>query len=227
MPTSLTWPNAALFRPIPITLSGSSSSGEETSLASTEQLAFERETVQHLLALQRRVVAAPPTLPARPKDLHDQVRVVLMKAVQAELLTTGAHRVSCLLSKVVESSSPGGRAYAFSCGPIDFDRGPASPTNSLVRSDGATLSFSVTLGQPLSSPTLELIAYRFDLTLPRDSLLRFDLDRANSGHSDQGLRAHIHAGKEEIRVPSAIFHPLEALRFLLVHPRPELGTSSV
>lgn len=188
-------------------------------MASDEQVDFARQAVQSLLELQARSMDAPPTLPAQPEDLRENVRVVLTQAVRAELLTTGPHQVSRLLGNTEESRSGGRRDYAFSCGPISFDRGRAHPANSLVRSDGATLSFSVTLGQSQSS-RLDLIAYRFDLAYQSGHFLRFDLDRPGERHSSEGLRAHIHACNEEVRLPSVVFHPLEALRFLLsVRPR--------
>lgn len=140
-----------------------------------------------------------------------------MQACRAELLETGMFQVSHLLSKLAESREDGRQTYAFSGGPIDFKRKDANPKNSLVRSDGAVLSFSVTLGPREGSSELELVAYRFDLTLPNDTFLRFDMDPVGLGHSGEGLRAHIHADDDDVRLPSAVLHPLEALTYLLLH----------
>jgi hypothetical protein len=188
-------------------------------LATAERLDFEKKAVQRLQGLQARVVNAPLTFPSSAEVLREDVRLVLMQACRAELLETGMHPVSRLLSTVAESREDGRRTYVFSCGPIDFKRREANATNCLLRSDGAVLSFSVTLGPREDSSALELVAYRFDLTLPNNAFLRFDMDSPEKGHSGEGLRAHIHAGDKDVRLPSAVLHPLEALTFLLLHPR--------
>jgi hypothetical protein len=149
--------------------------------------------------------------------------VVLQKALRAGLLKTAAHDIFRLLRPVSRSAwQGGGMAYEFSCGPIQDEFKNPNSRDCLVRDDGAILSFSVTVGERSGSNLPELLAYRYDLTFPPGVSLpfvRFDLDPPGEGHAKQGLRAHIHPGHAEGRLPSSILDPLEALHFLLVHLR--------
>lgn len=154
--------------------------------------------------------------------MHDEIRRMLVQACRASLLDNGIHELSALLSRVERSRTGERNTYALSCSPIEFKRETAPKANRLTRSDGAILSFSLTLGPGAETSELEIVAYRFDLRLPEGSspaFLRFDMDPPGKRHDTQGLRAHIHPGHEEVRLPSAVLHPLEALSFLLQHAK--------
>jgi len=190
-------------------------------LATAERSAFEAECTRSLKALQTRAV--PLALPSSAEEIWQRVRVTLQKAVRAELLKTSAHEVFRLLRRVgCTQRGTNGTYYEFSCGPTNDERKRPDSRDCLVRDDGAVLSFSVTLGEHPSATGLELLAYRYDLTFPRSegpSFVRFDLDWPNQGHDKDGLRAHIHPGLKEGRLPSPILAPSEAIQFLLVHLR--------
>jgi hypothetical protein len=190
-------------------------------LATSEFQEFEAACTERLLLLQSR--SAAPALPASAQALWERVRKTLQKAAQAELLRTGQYGISRLLRPVFRSQWHGtGTAYEFSCGPThDKLKDPKSP-DCLVRDDDAVLSSSVTVGEKPGNRELELIAYRFDLAFPIGvgiPYVRFDLDPPNERHAKDGLRAHIHPGLAEGRLPSAILDPVEAIHFLLVHLR--------
>ena len=123
-------------------------------MASAERLEFDKLAAHRLQGMQARLATTPLPLPAKAEDLHEEVRRVLTLAFRAELLTTGMHQLSRLLSAITTSGERGRHSYAFSCGAIDFGR---------------------------------------------------------------RLRAHIHASDDDVRLPSAVLHPLEALIYLLLH----------
>lgn len=189
-------------------------------MATPEYVDFRASCTDRLLALQGR--SCFPALAVSAEVLRERVRVVLHKALRAGLLKTAPYEVSRLLRPIsVSAWQQSGKAYGFSCGPTsDREKDPKSK-DCLVRDDDAVLSFSVTVGQKPGQP-LALLAYRFDLTFPdseRVGFVRFDLDRPEEGHSNQGLRAHIHPGLADGRLPSPVLDPVEALHFLLVHLR--------
>jgi hypothetical protein len=190
-------------------------------LATTEYNEFITVCIKHLMDIQNRVV--PPQLPVSPEELRERVRIALLKASRAELLRTGAYSIPHLLRPVSCSRRTGERdTYEFSCGPIRDELKRPDSSKCLVRDDDAVLSFSITLGTRKEINSLELIAYRFDLTFPPEvgiGFIRFDLDQPDKGHSRDGLRAHIHPGLSEGRVPSPILDPVEAIHLLLVHLR--------
>ena len=187
----------------------------------TEYDEFLADCVEHLKVLQNR--SASPALPASAKELRERVRVTLQKALRAGLLKTAHHDIFRLLEPVSPSEwRKEGRAYEFSCGPINDELKDPNSRDCLVRDDEAVLSFSVIVGERSGQAMLELIAYRFDLTFPTGAgipFIRFDLDAPDKGHAKDGLRAHIHPGLAEGRLPSAILDPVEAIHFLLVHLR--------
>lgn len=196
-------------------------------MSTTEYQAFEAACTEGLRELQHR--SSSPVLRMSAKDLHTTVRTTLLKATQAELLKTASYDVFRLLQPVSpsrrfdESTWIGkGETFEFSCGPTQDERKEPNSRDCLVRDDDAVLSFSVTVRELKGQASLELIAYRFDLTFstgvgPR--YVRFDLDSPNKGHNNEGLRAHIHPGLAEGRLPSPVLAPVELLRFLLVHLR--------
>jgi hypothetical protein len=190
-------------------------------LATAEYEEFEASCTESLLGLQNR--SAVPNLPVNAKEIWKQLQLTLQRALRAGLLKTGHYEISRLLRPVTESAwHAGGRAYAISCGPTDDKLKVPNSRECLVRDDEAVLSFSVTVGQLPGNSILELVAYRFDLAFPganRVPFVRFDLDPPNEGHTNEGLRAHIHPGMEEGRLPSPILNPVEALQFLLMHLR--------
>jgi hypothetical protein len=190
-----------------------------TSLATPECSSLEASCSAHLKELQSR--SGPPEIHVSAKELWKKVNTTLQRAVRAELLETGQYAVSRLLRPISESGRrEGGRTYEFSCGPAQDELKVPDSRDCLVRDDGAVITFSVTIAEQPGRIGLELIAYRFDLTFPPDSdgprFIRFDLDQR---HEKDGLRAHIHPGLPEGRLPSPILDPVEALHFLLVHLR--------
>jgi hypothetical protein len=186
-----------------------------------ERAKFEADCLEQLKALQSK--SGAPELPAKVETLRERIRAVLQQAVRAELLRTAPYQVARLLSPVVSSTwRGGGRAFEFSCGPTQDELKLPASQDCLVRDDDAVVTFSVTVGEKPDGSALELIAYRFDITLPVGSgvpFVRFDLDPPGEGHSTDGLRAHIHPGLPEGRLPSPVLDPVGAVRFLLLHLR--------
>lgn len=190
-------------------------------MASVELQAFEEEACVRLQRLQCRVVEAPLALPSA-NSLHKSLHQLLTKAARAELLDTGLYQIARLLRPVSnEKDASGVQSFAISSGPVDFKGTLATKDNTLTRSDGAFLSFSITLRQAKSGG-LTVHAYRFSLTRSTGAcptFIRFDFDPPGRAHESDGLRAHIHPGDDEIRLPSAVLDPLEALTFVLLHVR--------
>ncbi len=182
-------------------------------MATVERVQFDKDCRRFLKRLQERVDGGQPELPARPEDLFDEVRTAFFKASRSDLLQSGQYQISKLLHPCEKAAR--GEGLAFSGGPPNRDRAHRDPDRCLVRDDYAVLSFSVTVGQNRSRTRLELIAYAFDLWLPDGSspgFVRFDLD---DHHSEEGLRAHIHPGNDDCRLPSPVLHPVEAIHLLL------------
>jgi hypothetical protein len=187
-------------------------------LATNESIEFANDCTKKLRLVQLR--SAPPRLPVTAKEVHERVRATLQRAIRAELLKTASYDVPRLLWPITRSTWLDGFAYQFSCGPTRDELKDPTSRDCLVRIDNSVISFSVTVGQRTAHSILELIAYRFDITLPHGPgprFVRFDLDRPNEGHDAGGLRAHIHPGLHDGRLPSPILDPVEVLHFLIAH----------
>lgn len=153
-------------------------------------------------------------LPATAKTLADELRRSLLLAADEGVLRT-APDVIFRLIKTEERKRDRETVVAAVLGGATFDKGQADGSF-FVRSDGARLSFGVTVVyQRRSDP--ELVTYRFHLRFPRGRsplFIRFDL---NDESRDPVLepRSHLHPGSDDIRIPVPMMAPIEILERLL------------
>ena len=100
-------------------------------------------------------------------------------------------------------------------GGTTFDKGQRDD-EFFIRSDGARLSFGVTVAYPRGAEP-ELLTYRFHLRFPRNSspaFIRFDLnDESNEPLIEP--RSHLHPGSDDLRLPVPVMTPVEILERLL------------
>lgn len=186
-------------------------------MSTNERQWLENECNSRLSSLQKRI--EPLTLNGQAKDLHERVRTILQRACRAEMLRTSHYAVAKLLRPIEESARSGQITYTFSCGPEKVSGMPTpDPKRYLVRDDNAVLSFTVTTSLSIKTNQLKLVAYRFDIRFSNSQpeFVRFDLDER---HAKEGLRAHLHPGHEDVRLPGVILCPDEALLCMLVHMR--------
>lgn len=166
--------------------------------------------------MQGRILAQLPTLPPTPKELMSHIRKCLISAVDEEILRTPKHGVFRLL-KIDAVEGRDGNIVAALSGGEALDKGQQSD-EFFYRHDGARISFAITVRS--AGATLELVSYRFHLQFPVGRVpthVRFDLNPEGSVSDDPLLepRCHVHAGAEDLRVPTPLMGPIEILEKLL------------
>jgi hypothetical protein len=192
-------------------------------LANSERIHAEEDLLARMRSLQERMVPVLQTLPRRAKDLREELRRILQKAIRAEVLKTPPDIATRKLLKLVSSEESRkvkelGGTHGILGAHKDFDRisVAADATERLVREDGAVIHFTLTVKE--SAGPLELIAYDFELYYPSKQpiwFIRFDMNQPGHKNEDLGLRSHVHPGHEDLLVPGVVLSPAEALSFLL------------
>lgn len=154
-------------------------------------------------------------LPASARTLASDVRKCLMIAADEGVLRSPPETIFRLL-KTEERAPEQGTIVMVLLGAATFDKGQSDDDGFFIRSDGARLSFGVTVAYRRGVEP-EMLTYRFHLRFPRNSsptFIRFDLN----DESREPLiepRSHLHPGSDEIRLPVPVMTPLEILERLL------------
>ena len=192
-------------------------------MENAEKLRAEEDLLSRMRSLQERMAPVLKPLPASAKELHEQLRRILQKAIRAEVLQTPPDIVTRELLKLVSSDKNStvkklGGTHGIFGAKKDFDRltEPANPNEKLVRHDGAVIHFTLTVKE--DAGPLELIAYDFELYYPSKQpiwFIRFDMNQPQHKNEDLGLRSHVHPGHEDLLIPGVMLSPAEALSFLL------------
>jgi hypothetical protein len=172
------------------------------------------ERPNYLLELQERVLGSSPSLPSRIEDLYAAIYAFLQRAADSQRLRTSPYDLSQRVKRQSRPTDP--RAHLIVGG--DKQDNCTRVGTDLERDDGAWFTFTMTLKDGPAG-TLELDAYSFQLCFPTGRtppFLRFDLDAAHEG---EGLRAHLHPGANDLRVPTPVMHPLELLELFVYQIR--------
>jgi hypothetical protein len=156
-----------------------------------------------------------PVLPASAKTLVSDVRNCLMIAADEGVLRSPPETIFRLL-KTEERPLARGVMVVALLGGATFDKPQSDDDNFFIRSDGARLSFGITVAYR-SGAEPEMLTYRFHLRFPRNSsptFIRFDLN----DESREPLvepRSHLHPGSDNVRIPAPAMSPIEILEKLL------------
>lgn len=111
-------------------------------------------------------------------------------------------------------------------GGVEINRDRSRDKPHFPRADGAWFDFHIHLNpyrgdRPELRGSLELLGYGYEIRFPEESFdtdirwLRFDLNHPAHANEDRAMRCHLHPGDEDLQVPAAVMHPLEALELLL------------
>jgi hypothetical protein len=175
-----------------------------------------------LRRLQRRISAATPALSIAPRDIYEQLRVQLTRAIREQVLRNGMYTVKKLLRLTPD---PNGRTgyWVVTGGPLDFGRTTEPDLDThFVRSDGGVVHFALTLREG-NAGKAEILAYGFEVYFPSQdpiAFVRFDLNLHGHDNDEDGLRSHVHPGNDDLQLPSPILAPLEAILLVLYGCRP-------
>lgn len=174
-----------------------------------------RKRPDHRQLLQERVLSLKPDLPKSSRDLHRELRVLLLDAHNKGLLETPPAKIHQLL-KHDRASEP--KHHVIVGGQKNFNRDKDLPH--FQRDDGAWFDFAITIAQPKKG-TVDLIGYNFEIRFEREHndrrprFVRFDLNPPGHANEERDIRAHIHPGDDDLQVPSPLMSPLEVLQILL------------
>jgi hypothetical protein len=196
---------------------------------SLEHAAAEAALTAALRRLQQRLSAATPALSVAPRDLYEQLRVLLTRAIRQQVLRNGMYAVKKLLRLTPD---PEGRpsCWVLTGGPLDFGRSAEPDLHThFVRADGGVVHFAMTMRGD-DAGNVEVLAYGFEVYFPSRepiAFVRFDLNFRDHGNDEVGLRSHLHPGHDDLQLPSPVLAPLEALLLVLYgcRPRRELSRS--
>ena len=164
-------------------------------------------------AVETRTLWQVPQLSADPKALFLAIKHCLIAAADEGVLMNRIDRILSLV-KIEERPRRDERLIAEILGGATLDKGQATD-EFFVRSDGARISFSVTVVS--RRDLLETPAYRFHLRFPTGtspSYVRFDLNHERSDPLVEP-RCHVHVGADDLRVATPLMTPLEILTKLL------------
>jgi len=167
--------------------------------------------------LESRVVGAKPRFECRAYEFVDEVRGVLIEAVDGGVLI-GSHRRVLSLLRLEE-----GRG-----GPMTVFGGQRAEAwhedGQYERDDGARFNFNFTLVE--SGGWADVVAYHYNVAWrPSDGVcgrdyLRFDWDEGFRGTRvllGSPPLSHVHLGRHGIVSPTPVMSPLELLDLLLWH----------
>lgn len=175
-----------------------------------------------LKRLQQRISSATPAQSIGARELYEQIRRTLSRAIREEVLRNGEYAVKRLLRLTRDPKEPA-QGWLLTGGPHDFGRiaEPKLDTH-FVRDDGGVVHFAMTLLER-DARTVEVLAYDFEVYFPSRepiSFVRFDLNVLGHGNDEEGLRSHVHPGNDDLQLPSPVLEPSEALLLLLYGCRP-------
>ena len=184
---------------------------------SLEHAESETALAAALRRLQQRLSAATPALSVAPRDLYEQLRVLLTRAIREQVLRNGMYTVKKLL-RLTPDPEGHPSCWVLTGGPLDFGR-TADPDldTHFVRADGGVVHFAMTLREG-DARNVEVLAYGFEVYFPSRepiAFVRFDLNVRGHGNDEAGLRSHLHPGNDDLQLPSPVLAPLEALLLVL------------
>ncbi|HET7504230.1 MAG TPA: hypothetical protein VFK02_24585, partial [Kofleriaceae bacterium] len=123
-------------------------------------MALERDGAEALLTaalaqLQRRL-SAPPS--AAPRKLYEELRVLLTRAIRAQVLQNGMYAVKQLL-RLTPDPERRARCWVLTGGPLDFGRtADAALETHFIRADGGVVHFHLTLRET-DTGEVDVLAY--------------------------------------------------------------------
>ena len=148
---------------------------------------------------------------ASPRTLFRAIRTYLIKAIDHRLLDSSqaevhAHVKLAQLADGKFSIAVGDRR--------NFRRDPRLPHFRRL-SDQAWFDFQL-VGEERSRG-IEILAYDFELRLPDDSYVRFDLNPPDHDNEVHGLRCHMHVNSDDdgMAVPAPVMCPFELLDVMI------------
>lgn len=172
-------------------------------------------------AIQAYADARKLELPRQAKLLCRELRNMLIAAFDAGMLRTSHNEVYGLvrvlrepppvIAEQLRSRSIARNACCIVGGEKNQDREHA--VAHLKRSDGAWFDFTITVRE--HARELELLAYNFEIRFPSamgTPFLRFDYNLP--GH-DNELRAHLHAGSDDVYMPAPLMSPAELITLFI------------
>lgn len=160
------------------------------------------EALVRARALDARVNAV--ALPATTRDLDRLIRTALWKASDERAIVNAPQEVFRLLKSKKDAKA------------IVIDGG--TEAEPFVRtSDAAEFNFGVTLTID-EGGGVTLLAYRFHLKYRQGCsppYVRMDLNPTTHEDALREPRAHVHAGADDVRIPTPLMHPMELLDLVI------------
>ena len=184
--------------------------------------------------LQRDTLARDVSTNATARELFSALRKALLDASDTGLVRTSPQdirkRIQLIPPKgaVHADLSAAGlavNAYCIVGGEKNQARDRAVPN--FERHDGAWFDFTLTVRE--QSGKLEILAYDFEIRLPRGHgapFLRFDLNLPDHSNQGRDLRCHLHPGSDDILVPAPLMTPLELLNLFVKLVAPTAGRAA-
>jgi hypothetical protein len=159
-------------------------------------------------------------LPARAKDLRQELRNMLCKASDTGKLRTAPREIYQLVEVLPGPRPPLAQqlrerglhvnAYCIVGGEKNLKRDRRLAH--FTRDDDAWFDFTITVRE--EGNRLELLAYDFEIRFPPGTgapFLRFDFNLPAHRNEDRELRSHVHPGSNDILVPAPKMGPAEIL----------------
>jgi hypothetical protein len=180
-----------------------------------------------LLALQEHGETRKFELPSTAKQLHAELRKILIDAHNQTKIRTSPADILKFLKlgppPPTLLSTPAVRGdvrnvYCINGGEKNFDR--SDQRNHFRRKDGAWFDFQMTVRE--SQDALEILAIDFEIRLPPGfglPFVRFDCNLPGHTNESKALRSHVHPGHDDLQLPAPFMSPLEVLHLFIEHLR--------
>ena len=172
--------------------------------------------VSMMHGLQLRLTDGTGRIPVKAEDLCKALINELLRASRNDVIVNAQNDIRHLI-QMTDGKPKTGPVYEVACGPKEWKRPETvNPKVHLLREDAALIQFHLEVEE--LPDRLRLLSYSMEMWLPVGGVLpfvRLHLNPPSRENADSGMRAHVHPGHDDIRLPTPILSPAEALSFLL------------